>query len=331
MSNYLYKKIIEFYNFLGIDNVSDPIRIPYEKETGSTYLKDALNVDISDNGILSRSDGSILIQSGNYNSFWSNGKLALCMGNGILYKVTYDNSQLSLYSLYNGLDIAARMQYVEADDKVFMTNGSFIGYYDNGVINTFQDPNEQYKVPMPPGYLLEFFDNQLFVSVGSNIIYSDAAAWNRTDYRRNFIPFISNIQMMKAVESGMWVSDLRGIYYLDGRTASDFTLSQKLYTSVYPGGYIKIPGNMLNRENIISGEVVIMLTSRGIYLGGPNGLFEQMAKNIYIPSQMDSVSSFMRFDPILHQVIFVGKNFIQNQTYELELTLPTLNVNVVEY
>jgi hypothetical protein len=319
----------EINGFSGINNVSDAARVP--PSSGVMPLKEAVNVDIDDSTMISRSKGFDLVYPGNFHSQWSPKKkdFALCIQDGTLKKLTWLDGALTVTSIYAGLDPAARMQYVEADDRIFMTNGSFIGYFREDLLLDLNDiePAQTFKTRMPAGHLIEFYDNQLYVAVDRVIYYSDAGAWHRTDLRRNFLPFTGRVRMIQAVTDGLFVSDDNGIYFLAGGTAKELVLKPKSTKPVFPGGFQKVDGEMMGTKDPISGEVILMLNADGIFLGGNEGMFFNLTKNRYKPSGMGEVSTLVRIDPDTHQVIFTGAVFTPEQSGELELRLPTLTMD----
>ena len=291
---------------------------------------EAVNVDIDDSRMLSRAKGSELICAGNVHSLWNNRKREFALGieEGELKKYSWLDGQLKVSSLYSGLDPAARMRYVETDDRIFMTNGSFIGYLRDSQVYPLADPDQTFKDRMPAGHLIEFYNNQLYVAVDSVIFYSDALAWHRTDFRKNFIPLLGRIRMIQAVADGLFVSDSSGIAFLSGGTAKELVLTLKSSSPVYSGGYCRVAGEMTGTQEPIPGESVLMMNSEGIFLGGPEGHFLNLTKNRYAPDEMGEISSLVRINPTTHQVIFMGELARPERGGEIELRIPTLSISL---
>jgi hypothetical protein len=82
-------------------------------------------------------------------------------------------------------------------------------------------------------------------------------------------------------------------------------------------------------ESSISGDVIFMLTEEGIYLGGSGGSFSNLTKDRYNPPLMNEISSLVRIDPDTHQIIFIGSVCAVSMLAELELELPSLNINIL--
>jgi hypothetical protein len=319
----------EINGFSGINNVTDSARMA-EPVNGILPLIEATNVDIDDSRMISRSKGNESLYAGTIHSLWSNSRkeFGLCMEQGTLKKVTYGEGFLTVTPLYSGLDPAARMRYVETDDRIFMTNGSFIGYLRDSMVYPLVDPDQTYKTRMPAGHLIEFYNNQLYVAVDSVIFYSDALAWQRTDLRKNFIPLLGRVRMIQAVQGGLFVSDTQGIHFLSGGTAKELVLNPKSPNPVYPGGFCKIEGEMIGTSEPILGEAVVMMNSEGIFLGGPEGHFLNVTKNRYAPDEMGEISSLVRINPTTHQVLFIGELARPERGGEIEIRIPTLSISL---
>jgi hypothetical protein len=331
----MYHKILDFSNFHGIDNVNDPDRIehgnPGYKNEGETYFREATNVDITNDSILKRAKGTDLLLAGNYHSFWSvkDGSFGFGMNNGSLVKLTINpvTKVISSATLRTGFDPNARMQYVETDDRVFMTNGTWIGYFQDNSVNNLPDPDQTFKTVMPAGHLIEFYHNTLFVAFNSLVIHSDAVAWHRTDLRKNIVPFTSRIRMIQAVDTGLFVSDSESIWYLDGANASEFVLSRKLTSPVYENAFSKVPSEFVGLEGL-HGDNVVMATDSGIYIGSAGGSFIDMTKGHYVPQAFNSVCGYTRIDKEKNQVLFIGKREIESLGGELEIKLNTLETRI---
>ena len=317
----------DIHGFSGINNVADPARMPPSK--GIMPLREAVNVDIDDSGMISRGKGFERIQVGDFHSLWpsSDGSFALCVNSGALKKLTLVYGGLVVTLICPDLDPMARMQYVETDDRIFMTNGSFIGYFREDSLHDLADPDQTFKTRMPPGHLIEFYNNQLYVAVDRLIFYSDALAWQRTDLRKNVIPFLGRLRMIQAVKDGLWVSDDHGIYFLAGGTAKELAKIDKTDQPVFAGGFQKIDGEMMGTKEPISGEWVLMMNADGIFLGGPEGVFFNLTKNKYRPREMGEIASLVRVDPDRHQVVFVGEVAAQDLSGEMEFNLPILTMD----
>jgi hypothetical protein len=303
-----YGKILDVQNFAGIDNVTDPSKLIYDPKTGRIYLRTAVNIDINDDHRIQRAVGIDSIQPGSFHSLWSSldQSFGFCIQSSTLYYTTFTGSAIIINPVKTNLSVGSPMVYTEAGNRVFMTNGFWIGYFEDGVIYDLSDPGQEFKTKLPAGHLIEFYNNQIYVAVDRVIFFSDSAAWGRTDLRKNFIPFPSRIRMIQAVDDGLFISDSNEISYLKGDTGLELNFNFKLDTPVFTGGFKKIAGKMVGGEVPLEGDVVVMLTAKGIYLGSAGGQFTDMTGGKYIPTDMHDVNGLIRVDPDKHQIIFIG-------------------------
>ena len=146
--------------FSGINNVDDPVRlppVPVKIGTGgykAAYpLVWARNVDIDNTYALSSRDGSKLIIPGNdVHSAWNDGTfkdgICLFVDGTSLFIFNFDKT---VTELVTGLINGARMSYASVNDRIYMTNGSFIGYYNKMEIWPLVAPDMNYKAVLPAG------------------------------------------------------------------------------------------------------------------------------------------------------------------------------------
>ena len=303
-----YDNILDIQGFAGIDNTTDPSKLYYNRKTGKIFLRSGVNIDINDDDRIQRAVGIDSVQPGDFHSFWTtvDGSYGFIIQSGTIYRVDWNGSSVSLTSLKTDLSIGSPMVYTETDERVFMTNGFWIGYYENGTIYDIAAPGQEFKEKLPAGHLIEFFNNQLYVAVDRIIFFSDSVAWSRTDYLKNYIPLLGRVRMIQAVDGGLFVSDDKEISFLAGETGLELKYNFKLDVPVFTGGFKKVAGKMIGSDTPPEGNVVVMLTSKGIFLGGPGGMFSDMTGGKYIPTEMHDVNGLIRVDPDKHQIIFIG-------------------------
>jgi hypothetical protein len=123
--------------FSGIDNVSDPTRLPIAN-AGEGYksvpvysLQLASNLDIDNTFALSSRPGyASILSSATVHSIWSDNVYCLFVDGTILKQLRPDYSTVSLKSV----TLNARMSYVSWNDRIYFTNGYEIGYVDKEIL-----------------------------------------------------------------------------------------------------------------------------------------------------------------------------------------------------
>jgi hypothetical protein len=215
--------MFEIKGFRGKNNLADPARIL--PSGGASFLAECRDVDIDDEFMIHRRGGfgSPIFPGGGIHSLWSNGEVCLFVQGGDLKRLNRDYSALTVLPGSG----PGRMVYVEVAGKVYLTNGTVIGYLQGGNFQFFPDPKQPYKSPMVPGHLIEYFNGRLYVARDNEIWFSDPMALMRTDRRRNFKQLPSRIALMSAVDDGIYVSDLERTYFMGGGDLGEAALIDK--------------------------------------------------------------------------------------------------------
>lgn len=264
---------------LGINNRSDSVRAHPSsdfKDQGAVFLTQGSNIDLDADFMPHRRDGFTLKLSGSYKSVWSNNDIMLAVLNGNLVRLDVDNA--GAVTLLSTLVVGVGdldMEYETIDKKAFYTNGVVIGYVEDGVANTLIVPTVQYKRAMPPGQLMTYYKNRLYIARDNIIIASDATAVQRYDQRNDAIVFHGKVTMLKAVDDGLFISDNKYTFFYQG-TYGKFT-EKKL------ADYSAVIGTAKTAKGIIVGgdfydSVVLWKSEKGICVGGNGGKFTNLTE-----------------------------------------------------
>jgi len=271
------QEIIKIKGFLGKNNVSDAARVVPKR--GLAYLTECINVDIDNDLMPHRSSGyeTAVVSGTRIHSLWSNGSVCLFVhGNDL--KIMDAAHSPSLLQASGG---SGRMSYVDIPPKIFLTNESIIGYVQDLTFSAFTLPSEMtYKILMPAGHLIGWYNGRLLVARGNDIWYSDAMYPGIMDERRNFKSFPSRISMMGSVQNGLWVSDQQNVYFLSGADIKDSSLIKKSDKPAILGTSVTCDSQDVDGLDI-SGKVILWLSKNGVCLGGADGYFKELTKNTY--------------------------------------------------
>jgi len=266
---------LKYQGFKGIDQ-SDPIRIP------PGYLKMAINVDISDTGMLSMRLGEELKATGSYRCLWPKMNLgidfSLAMRDGNLCKISTTYGETVLLS---GLSATADMDFVYVNGNIYYTNGTVIGKIKNSVATAFTDPGQEFKSILPAGQLIEYFNARIYTARGNVIFYSDPLFFNSCDLRRNFKQVDGEITMMKSVTNGMYLSTGRGTYFAGGLDPDEWTLLKVAETPAFKGSAIKVGGEEVSEGTL--GTAVYWTSEEGTYIGLNGGQVKNLTWKHYVP------------------------------------------------
>lgn len=260
---------MKWQGFSGINNRQKP------EELKPGELSYARNVDIDDTKRLMRRDGYDRVAVGNYHSLWSDGSTCFVVKAGNMFSVNSDFSTTLLR--VNVGD--SPMSYVSVNGVVYYTNGAVIGYVENGVDYQFAAPSVSFKVAPPAGQLIEYFNGRLFIARGPVLWFTDALAFGRVDTRKGFKQLPSDIQMLRAVDGGIFVSDQEQTHFLSGASPEKFLLNGVCSASIPVTGPATIQGNKFSNE--IKGSVAFFTTEDGLCAGLSDGTVIQLTANTY--------------------------------------------------
>jgi hypothetical protein len=273
--------------FSGINNVDDSMRLPptpVKIGTGgykAAYpLTQAVNVDIDNTYALSSRDGSTIKVAGtDAHSGWAKDRLAFFVDGTSLYLL---NEDYSITQLLSGLTLGARMSYWPVNDRVYMTNGSFIGYYTPITINSIVNPNKTYKAPLPAGKFIAYLKGVLFVAKGKVLYISDALC-DHYDVRTGFRVFENDITMLRPVDEGIYVSDGRTWFLVEKRAFADdpaeFKKEPVLDNDAIPYTDVNINGKDLAEGT--EGTFAMWCSQDGICIGDNKGVVIIKNKDTY--------------------------------------------------
>ena len=139
-----------------------------------------------------------------------------------------------------------------------------------------------YRIPTPPGQLLEWYNGRLYVAVGGTIWASDPMYPGQVHAEKGFKKFAGRICMMRAVrETGIYVSDSFNTYLMEGLDLDDFKLVDIADFPAIPGTDARLDGSKMKEP--VAGEVLLWLSKYGVCLAGKQRLFQVLTKDHYWP------------------------------------------------
>jgi len=200
---------------LGINNIIDPLRHPYNPETGVGFLAEAVDCDIDDSGMISRRLGQIELSSIiSHSLFCDKGDAFVVQdreSDSALYQIGTD---FSLTGIRSGLTKGARIAFKQVGAKTYYTSPYQNGVIENGISTAWPALTDHVGAttvrafyPAPLGSHIELFNSCMWIMQGNVIWVSEPNAYGKYDMARRFFQFGSNGRMMKAVKGGVWVSD----------------------------------------------------------------------------------------------------------------------------
>lgn len=288
--------LADFKAFSGINNIDPDFRIPVKREDPLSSdkvldMREIENLDITNTSSLKLRPGSIKKVSGvDMHSGWSNGAECFFVDESALYLL---NPDYSITSLLTNLIPGTRMVYQEFNDRIYMTNGSYIGYYKNLEMLSISDPGINFKVPLPAGQRIGLFQNKLMVA-SKNVLYVSDSLSDHYDIRLGFMTFASDIVMVRPVDKGVFVSD-SSTWFFD----ENFKREKVDENSVIPHTDCEVFGSEIGDG--IDGKCAMWVSTAGICVGNNNGKVKCLTSERYkLPNYVLGNSFLRSVDGVTH-------------------------------
>jgi hypothetical protein len=283
-----YQKILTVKEFLGLNNVLPPERIPPGEKAFLTVAQN-LDIDNSRKGTLRGGYADPTYSGSGIHSMFSYLDVVLFVEGADLKRLNPDYSDDIIHE--NAGD--ARMNYVGVQDRIYYTNDSIIEYYDRKLRQAvaFIPPTQTYKILMPPGHLIEWYMGRLLVARDGELWGSDPMAPHQTDSRRGFKQMGGYLTMVRAVQDGLYVSNGDKTYWMPGEFTEMSRITIDEHSAVL-GTDIRVDGEFVGKG--FPGWVIVWLTKTGITVGAKEGKLVKMTKDFYRPELEYSGAAMVR-------------------------------------
>lgn len=277
-------KTMTMERFSGIDNVTPNTRLISERLPNGCPvwpLQQAVNVYIDDAFRISSRPGRDELYVGtDIHSLWSDGR------NCFFVDLTTFRRLLSV-SPFQSLPLGSvaageRMSYASCNNVVYWTNGVEIGYVDGNTSSALADPGTQFKQPLPPGQLIEYFRGCKYVARGKTLYISDPLS-DFYDVRTGYKQFADPITLLRAVDTGLYVGD-SVIWWVKGEGNDELARIEAYGHPAIIHTDLRTNGQNFG-EGKHGGNVAIWTGKNGICLGDNSGLVVNMTESRYALSQ----------------------------------------------
>jgi len=289
----------------GLNTVVDPVRIKYDLDTGISDLGVAVNIKLDETGRPSRVDGYSEVLSGSYHSVFCDGGDCFVGKGTSLYQLGTDLTETGVRSGLSG----DRIAFAE-DVYTYYSNGTQNGVITNGISAAW--PTDTYYGPdsskdwstAPVGHHLAFAFSRAFVAQNDILWWSEPFRYGLFNQAINFVRFPTKILMIKPVVSGMFVSDEKKTYFLQG--TNPHTFIQQIVAQ-YPAyewseAIDYVEGLEIGLNN--SGLCVLWSSPEGAILGTAQGQLININKSkIIYPEDGQYGASLLRGYDFIHTII----------------------------
>jgi len=282
------KKIRLFTGSTGLNTQEDPARIQYNTKTGVQELAACENIDISDDGRISRRKGfTQQVDLSGCHSLFCEGRDCLFVHGDALCVLNKDYS----YTAIRNVTPNARLRCRQVDDIVYYCNGFERGYVFEGTsygwnMPTYYGPVTTKAFTDPPiGTDLEYYAGRMFVVQGKIVPYSELFDIS-TFERKSYLPFDREVVMFKAVKDGIYVSTDKETLFLSGNDAKALDITKIADYPAIKWTEVKIIGRLIFTKD---GNAMILdkggsacllwLSKEGVCFGGPGGEFVNLTEH----------------------------------------------------
>lgn len=274
----MQRNLLKIEGWMGINNVLDPSELQ-QSRTGILELVEANDVNIDNRLALTSRDGTIVKATlTRSHSLWSNGSLCFILDNGSLREVLKNYSTVVLKT---GLDPDARLSYADTEaGRIYISNGTWIGYYEDGTIYELANPTATYKKKMPAGSCICYYNNHLYSAVDQFIYVSDGLVYNQYDVRSGVIVMDGPVIMLAPVDGGIYVAD-GTVSFLSGPTHHQFQRKEVCDFNAIPNSQAEVSLSFIGDGT--PGTGTLFWTEMGAYLGLPGGSATNLTNDRYHP------------------------------------------------
>jgi hypothetical protein len=155
----------------------------------------------------------------------------------------------------------------------------------------------------PSGHALAQFRGRIYIASGEHLYATTALSYEHCDLRDYRAIDGSDITLLTAVESGLFVGTARAVYFLGGSTFAEGTLVRKLDGPAIAGTLVHgDAGEILGNEQLAGQRAVVFATRLGVMLGLPDGSLVNLSGDRYQLPPATSGAALLRSAPA-HQYL----------------------------
>ncbi len=303
------KPVTLYKGSTGLNTVDDPVRIPFDPQTGIGGLAEAVNVSITRSGRIGRRKGYEKKKSGDFHSLFSDGFDAYVVENraddSAIYQIGTD---YSLRGIRSGLTMGRRVSWCRhPKGRFYYSNGSENGYIWGGKSFPWEkgeyvgpDTSREFFGP-PAGSHLEYAFGRMFIAEDNVVWWSEPYREDLYDKARNFWQFETCVRMIKRVRDGMFVSDEKGIYFMAGTNPAE---AAQVWLTPYPALEWSDCPEYIDGQDIgieSGGPCALWVSTEGLCLGLPTGqLLNLNRSQVVYPENITQGASLLRGMNLIH-------------------------------
>lgn len=276
------REVVLYKKSIGLDNVSDALRVPFDPKEGVSSLAAAVNVEFERSGVIMRRKGyrKVLSRTGAHSVFGF-GKKGLFVAGSSLYLLNSDFTETGLRS---GLTQNLRMYYADVADRVYYSNGAQRGYVEGTTSyawtkGSYVGPTTQREFYDPPnGTHLLVWNGRMYIVAGNLVYYSEPFSYHAFALGDRYLPFKSKIYMLIGVDDGLYVATEDGIYFLSGADGPELRAPSLLAADrIIEHSEVRI--DLERVRDFGAGEGYMFAGQKGLYIAGKSGMIRNVTRD----------------------------------------------------
>ena len=154
-----------------------------------------------------------------------------------------------------------------------------------------------------PGNLIEYYNGRLYIAKEDTIWITDAMSFGSVDERYGFMQIKGRKTLMRALNTGMYISANGKTYFATGRTPEEFTLRKVADHEAIEGTDVIVKDVNIGKSHY---ETALIWTSKeGICIGLEEGQMFNATERKYIMPGAVAGASFFRQQGGIDQYVSV--------------------------
>jgi len=295
----------------GVNNKLSAHRLPFDPETGIAGFEYAMNVLIDQTGEVVTRKGSSPVVLGSFHSCYpyKDGFLVIrddTESSSLLLARVTETGSVVLHGIRSGLSHGAKMSYCMVTDRVYYMNDYNFGVTDGETsepwpVSVFLRDTEAEIINTFAGKHLDILSGRFLISKNDEVFFTEPNQWGLIREATGRSRFESRVLMIASVQSGAFVSDENGIYFMSGADPNKWQARKVLD---YPAVEYAVNPKLINPSffGLKTTQLSVLFgTVNGPVIGLPDGsCYNLIDKNVTMPNDCGLTSgSIMVVDETL--------------------------------
>ena len=263
----------------GMDNKRNDAALMVGGDSPRHYVRDALNVDITDAARATIRNGKKKISALVCRDVWQSPlhKDVFAVVGNMWGKINVaDWSFAPMIAVGSGkvwhLLLNNRVAF-SCDNGIFQYDGATVQPIGSGVVapEDFEGSDLRYLSPMPSGKYLSEWNGRIMVAQSNILRFSEALFYHMHSEIHGFIQFPQRITFVAPVDSGIWVGQVTHVCFLRGTELGEMSMERKALAPPIPDSATTIDAKDAKQASGGGAKTALWLSESGFVLGTSDG------------------------------------------------------------